>query len=282
MPTERDGADSDSRAVRQTLGVPPGFAGSRPPLRLPGLAFVILAAAVVWAACDGGQASLEVTVEPGRVSCEAFHQFESYRYRTEVVLDLEERDPSMEPSDPYGRDAFKFTQVVEGAVQQGDRIEATLESPELEGPGTSVIVIEDIVWISLAGDWTARPLTEIDAFPIPYLPEDTCNAIAPDIDVSGLTGTPEMVGEIASQKYHFDAFQSDLPDRHPSFTPQSDAARIVNDYEGDIWIADEGSYVSKLDITGMGTYENGRQLTFSIFLELSDINDDSIRVEPPT
>lgn len=254
----------------------------RSSLPVAGLAAVSLAVAV-WIACGGdGQLSFQVTVEPGRVACEPLTQLRSYRYKTEVALDLAERPPEMPPEDPdRGPAPFQFTWAIEAAVQEGDKLQATLSYPGQNQPDLPVTVIDNQAWYLVGERWEIQSLGAGTPFPVPYLPLDTCNAIAPDIDTSQLTGEPDTVGGLPSRRYHFDSLQSELPDRHPSLGPESDAARVVNDFQGDIWIAETGSFITKLDLTGTGTYENGRQLNLEVFLELSDINDEGIKIEPP-
>ena len=237
-----------------------------------------LLAGVVWTAC--GQSS-EPELPPGRVTCDPLTELKSYRYRTGVTLDLAARDPSMEPTDGYDPEAFTLDQVVEGAVEREGKIEATARTTEPAQSETSTIVIEDRAWVSAEGiDWTFIDPTS-GAFPIPYLPVDTCNAVAPDIDVSGETGELETVGDVPSRRYSFDSLSSRLPARHPSFGAQSDAGRLVSEFRGDVWIAEKDRYITKLELEGTGSYENGRQLTMKIFYEVFNQNDGSIRIEAP-
>ena len=246
--------------------------------RLVYLAIASMLAAVVWAACSQSSGP---ELPAGRITCEPLTNLNSYRYRTEVTLDLAERDPSLEPTDPYGAEPFRLTQVVEGVVQQDGKVEATTRTTEPAESETSTIVIEDQAWVKPEGfDWIFIDL-ETSPFPIAYFPLDTCNAVSPDIDVSTKTGQLEDVGDVPSLRYSFDSLSSQLPARHPSFGPQSDAGRLISEFSGDIWIAEKDRYITRLDIEGTGNYENGRPLTLKIFLEVFDQNDNSIRIEAP-
>ena len=248
--------------------------------RLACAIIVSLLAALAAVACNQSSGP---ALPPGRVTCEPLAKLISYRYRAEATLDLAARDPSQEPTDTYPPEPFKFTQAIEGAVLENGRISATELSTGISPAptSTSVIAVDGKVWVNRGGD-TWEPL-DVGPGPPPvsYLPLDTCKAIAPDIDVSGETGEPETVGNVASQKYSFDSLSSDLPDRHPNLGPQSDAARLVTEFRGSIWIAEKDRYVTRLDLEGSGEYSNGRTLTLRISYELVDQNDRSIRIEPP-
>lgn len=229
----------------------------------------------------GGKTFGDVQVPPGGISCDAFALADSYRWNAEVVLDLKPRDPSLPNTDGYGPEGFVATQDLQGAAQAPDRLQATSTSKELNPKGSSFVRIGATLWFQdSTGAWASRTVSDAD-FSIPYIPSDTCSAVQPDISLDGLTGAPEMVGAIASHRYHFDSLKSDLPDRHPSFGPGSDVARVVNVYAGDIWVADDGGYISKMDLGGIGRYENGRELVIRVFYELLGVNDGSVDIQPP-
>lgn len=238
----------------------------------------IAVTALVVAACDGGQSAPDLP--PGRVTCEPLADLDSYRFTAEAVIDLAERDPSAEPTDGYSPDPFKVTTTVEGAVQ-GDRMEAETFSEGLSSVPSRAIVIGDSAWLSTVEDqW--MPVETVPAQQlIGYTPLANCTAIAPDINVRDEVGEPERVGNEDSDRYTFDAFQSDFPDRHPNVGGGSDAARLVNEFHGDIWISQDERYVTKMDLAGSGTYDNGREISFSFSYEVFDQGDSSIQIEPP-
>jgi len=245
------------------------------------LACAIIVSSLAALAAIGCSQSSGPQLAPGRVTCEPLAKLSAYRFRAEVTYDLAARDPSQEPTDPYGPDAFNLTQSVEGAVQKGGRVEATVRATTAPSTPTSWIVAEGRAWVDTGNDvWTPVDVGT-GTPPVAYLPLDTCMAIAPDIDVSGEIGEAEAVGEVASQKYSFDALASDLPDRHPNLGASSDVARLIDEFRGAIWIAEKDRYITKLDLQGSGDYGNGRKLNVKISYEVFDQNQKSIRIEPP-
>lgn len=231
---------------------------------------------------DSGVTFADIVVAEGRVSCEAFLQARSYNFHTEVTIDLADREPGMDDSDGYRASGFLTTSIVDGAFEDGNYEVVISARPTSPAQGETVMVVfGDTLFFVLGGGWQSRPLNELESFPVPYLPADTCRALAPDLFLSDVASVSETVSGISAQKYHFDSLETDIPDRHPSFGPQSDAARFVNVYSGDVWVADEGGYIVKMDLSGTGQYENGRELTIEIAYDLSNINSGSIRIQPP-
>lgn len=247
--------------------------------RRPLLPAAALAAALVLAACSGGESGPELP--PGRVTCQPLAEMDSYRFTAVSVIDLAERDPSAEPTDGYGPEPFKVTTTVEGSVK-GDRMEAETFVEGISSVPSRTIVIGDNAWVSSSeGQWTP-----VDTVPgqqlIAYTPLSTCNAIARDINVSDEVGEPEEVGNEDSDRYTFDALESDFPDRHPNVGGGSDAARLVNEFHGDIWISRDERYITKIDLAGSGNYDNGRGISVSFSYEVFDQGDSSIQIEPPS
>lgn len=243
----------------------------------------IVAAAAIFtyrAVTDDGAPDLsEIRVEPGRVSCDMFQVARGYRYHTVVVLDLKQRPEGVDPGgDPDQATPFMFTQDIVGDVQGTEAIYANVVYPEATQQ-QEFIAIGDTIYRSVEqSPWEPADLGT--DFQVPYVPGAMCNAIAPDLFFGEMEGTPEFVNGISARKYTFEELRSDFPDRHPSFGPSSDAAQYVNVFQGDIWVADVGGYVVKVDLVGIGEYPNGRQLEVDYYYELYDVNA-KIEIKPP-
>ena len=253
------------------------FGGGAVPSHLKILVVIAIFGLALLAACsNGGNPTLNVTVEPGKVTCEPLGLFDSYRFHSIHTLELEELDPSLPESD-YERPGYKMAWDVEGAVEGTDRVEALISYPLADWPNLGVVAIGETYWRNVVNRWTEEsgPQTFL------YEPLSLCSSLAPDLDLNGLTGEPDAVGEVEARRYHFDALPSDFAKRSEYLGPGSDAGSLISDYEVDVWVAEEGSYLVGMDITGVGTYENGRKFSIRFFYEVEDINDKGIQIVPP-
>jgi hypothetical protein len=234
------------------------------------------------AACGGGGSALDdLTWDAGRINCEGFNVMKGYRYTSTVTLDLKERPAEIEASggDTYRPDRFEHTQIMDGEVEPPDAIKVTVSQP-VQDQTVNYVFVDGRVYFAFGGQpWDSKSEAEAKT-PVPYPPVQMCNAIGRDLYLDQLQGTPEEVNGIQATKYHVENLQSEWPDNHPSFTASSDVSRYVSNFTGDIWVADEGHYIVKIDISGAGQYENGRGLEVIYSYELFDVDKD-IDIKPP-
>ena len=236
--------------------------------QLLGLLFLAI---VVWAACTGGGSTNPPTAGPREVTCEPLRDFSRYRYNAIVTLAVDPHD------DPLALNQFVLTMDIDGAIQGDDRRHVVVRYPETTDPDLPIVWIGDKYWDSL-GFWMARDVTPGVA-PIPFLPIDLCTSLAPDIATAGQTPVREKVNGFDTLKYRFDALPSDFSVR--LWTSSSDMGQYIKVYTVDIWIHEKDNWPVRFDLKGSGNYENGQRLRAAVFLELRDINDKSINVEPP-
>lgn len=252
------------------------------PILLAALPLVIVAGVGAGAyfvvASDDDEIDLTNGVElaPGRVSCEVFNVARGYKYTTTVVLNLHDRPPGMEAggTDTYRPEGFTFTSVIDGEVQGTEAVHAHIVYPEQNNQEADYIAMikTDTLYSMLpGGEWTSAKLSE-SQFQIPYIPNVACNALAPDLFLSDIEGTPEEINGIAATRYHFEPLVTDFNGNHPAFGAGSDAGRFVKEFTGDIWIAEDGGYLLKMDLVGLGQYENGRVLEVDFAYEMTDVN----------
>lgn len=227
----------------------------------------------------------DIQVEPGRVSCEMFRVARGYRYQTIIVQDLKERAEGVQPDqDPTQQEGFIFTSDITAAVRTGtdelpEAIDAILVYPEQPLTQRFIQTDEITVYHQVEnGPWEVSELSR--DFVGYYFPRDACDSLAPDLILSDLEGTPEEVNGIAATRYHFDELETGFFARHISFGGASDAGRFVTTMSGDIWVAEVGGYIVKMDMAGTGNYPNGRELEIDYSYELSDVNA-KVAVEPP-
>jgi hypothetical protein len=249
--------------------------------RSPLLLLVVAALAVVAAACgdddDDNAASFS---EGDPVVCDQLAN-DSYRYT--FVYQFTTDSPEPKPTNVVqGPTDAQFTQQITGTVEDNDSFMADI-SNEFGGGPTVYGVVKDNgrSWFERSADqWTEEELPEgRGGTVIPMLPVNLCIAIAPDIDTSA-GGVSEDVGGIDSLRYDVAPLTSDFPDRSQDFGPQSDVAALINDFNGSVWVAESGGYISKMELTGTGTYPDGTVLDIRITYEISDVGSE-IDVDPP-
>lgn len=230
----------------------------------------LLLAMVVWPACNSTD-STPPTTGPRQVTCEPLRQFSKYRYNAIVTLAVDQHD------DPLALSPFVLTLDIDGAIQGDDRRHVIIHYPETSDPDLPIVWIGDRYW-DFMDVWMARDVTP-DVAPIPFLPIDLCTSIAPDIDTTSQTPVREKVNGFDTLKYHFDALPSGFSNR--LWTSSSDMGQFIKTYTVDIWIHEKDNWPVRFDLKGGGNYDNGQALRAAVFLELRDIDDDSINIVPP-
>ena len=142
-----------------------------------------------------------------------------------------------------------------------------------------VSVADNQAFVRLSGVWQKADNTSNRPVPLPYQPDQICKALAPDVDTTKLgAGQPETVNGVSSQRFTLHSSATSFFTNE--FGGQSDIAANVKTLDGTIWVADQGNFMTKLDITGVGQYTNGQPISVKITFELSDLGAD-IKIGPP-
>ncbi len=242
----------------------------------------ILIGAGLFVACSGGDGGLGFTSTPeaGRASCGPFSELKSYRYTSRVRLSTTggESDAVSTPTPP----PLNAIWEIAGSVKTPDRAEAVLHYPADSdlGPGDIPVVIVGNQTYHLTGGvrWSVSD-TNPSAPLIPFLPAILCEGLAPDVAIGGMAAQVETVGDVPADRYHFDSLDTDFSSR--VWGPGSDMGQLVKSYQVDVWLAEEGQWPVRIEMEGRGTYPDGRELTVEVAMEVSDLNDGDIKIEPP-
>ena len=235
------------------------------------IAFTHLAALLAVACASG---SPQVVVPPGQISCEPIENLDSYRYRSTLTLEAPRPDDPALVDDPYP--PFKETRDMDGAVQGRDRRQVLISNPDVPDSDLPIVVIGDTVYEFLAG-WQARPADPIVPA-ISFLPLTICQSLQPEVDLGGISSTPEEVNGIATKRFELQAspeFASRL------WGASSDISVYIPSFDVTIWVTEDGSWPVRAEVRGLGRFENGRELRAEVSWELRDINDKDIKIEPP-
>ena len=249
---------------------------------LAALALVVLAVAV---ACDnGGRGGVAGTPAPGPggglAACEALDGFKRYRYTFSFRLFSPKADTTLDDSkvgdpafaQPPNAPTFDFRQTYEGTTVKPDRFHIVIMT---EGqPDLQSIYIGEQVWTNVGDQWVAAPGPPA----VPFPPAQVCPAVLAAPDFAGIVPEEQELNGITTHHYRFDRVDSDTA--AGLFSSQSDMGRLLNEYEMDIWFAEEG-WPARLEARSEATYPSGRQLSLEVTFEVRDVNAKDIEVEPP-
>lgn len=233
---------------------------------------LLLAGAFVIVACGGGGDSVV-----GDVSCAPLSALRAYRYEAIGITELRasEDPPSVITSGVP--QPFRFVIEVDGEVQAADKISVvTRQGDGVDFQEGRTVVIADTAWVFL-GLWVEKARSP---YAVPYVPLDTCNAIAPDLSLAELPFTSEDVNGIPSRRYQLE-IPNEFFGRHPNFQQSSDAAQLIDTVTVDVSVAEDARYPTRLSVKGSGDYSNGNQILAEVGYEISDVNAPDIEIEPP-
>lgn len=215
------------------------------------------------------------------IACDTFRQ-KSYRYTVEGMLEVTAIEGTPVPSAAPGPNPYTFAESIEGSVEDGANIRVAVSNTD----GINTTNFEGIElddgrgWTNFdGGGWEQQDTTE-RPLPIRYRPAIICEAIAPDLTSSVLAGEPEEVNGVASTRYTLDDVPPAFFARDLDFGAASDLFQYGKTADATVWVADDGDYLTKLDITGYAQYPAGQPMTMRLVFELGEL-DDGIAVDAP-
>jgi hypothetical protein len=230
----------------------------------------------------GGDDDDDVAFTPGTVDCDTLING-SYRYNVSIHYIVDPSPTPLPSGAGPGHPAVDLRQELVGSVEDADSFAAEMTFIDRSVASTTGAMHDDgRGWLQSGGRWTEqvasaeRPVGDL----VPYLPKNFCQALAPDIDTTVSDRESEDVNGIRSQRFNYTDFVTDFPDRTPDFGGGSDVGVLINEFDGSVWVANNGNFISKIDMSGEGTYPDGAVMHFSIAYEISDLGAD-INLEPP-
>jgi hypothetical protein len=145
----------------------------------------------------------------------------------------------------------------------------------------SFIQIGSQSWMKVAGltDWTEEPASDSGFL---FSPMDFCETAEDDLSsaLSGLEGEEETVNGIQAVQYHLD--MADLTLLEDLLGGTEDLGQLPNEFNMDVWLAEDGDWPVRMSLAASGEDDDGQPLSFDIFIEFKDFNDNGIKIEPPT
>ena len=182
--------------------------------------------------------------------------------------------PSSTRTRTFGADPYFHEYVVDASFVAPDRHHFNITDTGNRPFG--VIVIGSQVWWEIDGVWQTRnePLS------VAYQPVGVCEAILSELDLGQAEPQREEIDGLQTIHYSFPKNPS------PSgmakvFGENSDAALLIPAPDVDLWLSDDGQELVRLELGGKGLYSDSRPLIVDLVLDVRDINDESITIEPP-
>jgi len=230
------------------------------------------------AACVGGS-------NDGRgvaVSCDAIEDLQSFRYAITVKLQLPGLQSSSGATTAPALGAFANTLAallsdfsIDGAYVAPDRRQAILE---FQGDEVELREIGDKRWERLGDTWgELEPGSpEIEDLTPSVVCEEVVLDLASSLDRS--SAQKEAVNGVSASRYSLS--EADLAELGELLGGVA-GADLPDDFQVDIWFADEGEWPLKLDVRSQTTDQQGLPGSVQLTMELRDINDGGISIEPP-
>jgi hypothetical protein len=247
------------------------------------LLFVSLAAGLVLlgaaAACGGGSS------ESGRgvgVSCDAMGDLDSFRYAIAVRLDL----PGLHslsgatPAPAFGAFATTLAALlsdfrIEGAYVAPDRRQATLA---FQGDEVELREIGEKRWERLGESWgELEPgAPDIQDLTPQVVCEELVRRLGPSLDGD----KAEAVDLNGAPARRYTLSETDLRELG-NLLGLAAGADLPDSFQVQVWFSAEDEWPLKLDVRSQTTDPKGQTGSVEFSMELRDINNASITIEPP-
>lgn len=242
--------------------------------------FSVAALALTGLAACGGDDGGEVTVD--RLACDRLGTLDSYQYKSKARI-LTEAPEQGTPA-PNAFAPFDLTWEIEAdVVDQGASTHAVVTTTDAGSKlSTDVIATDGKVWWSTdPGLGYVQHAAGSDTL-IPYTPSDACQSLRDFVDLSLMEGSKDEVNGIRSFKYTLEGLDPQFLASHRNFGGTHDGVTLPESYDGAVWVATDGGYASRAELSATGAYPDGGTLTVELTFELSKINDVDTNVIAPS
>jgi hypothetical protein len=230
------------------------------------------------AACSGGSEGNRGVA----VSCDAMDDLDSFRYGISVKMQLPglQSASGATPAPAFGAFATTLAALlsdfqIEGAYVAPDRRQAILE---FQGDEVELRQIGDQSWERLGDAWgELEPGSgEIQDLTPRIVCEELVRNLAPSLDES--SAQPDSVNGVSASRYALT--RADLTELG-NLLGLAAGADLPDEFQVDIWFAEDGKWPVKLDVRSQTTDPQGQLGSVELSMELRDVNDGGISIEPP-
>lgn len=215
-----------------------------------------------------------------QLRCEAPSDVKSFRYVVAMKLDIPELREAQGAGDTgqgfLGAFPGAFTDMeMHGAFVAPDRSEIRMRMGQDE---LVVITIGDRQWTKLpGGNWIESPASgEAE----PFSPATLCEESFSDLELSGLKGKEETINGIKTRRYHLE--RTDLEALARLFGGlEEEVQDLPEQFVTDLWLAKDGNWPVRIEVKASGKDQQGRDFSIEVRMEIKDLNDSGIKIEPP-
>lgn len=240
---------------------------------------VLLLAASLLAACGGGGNG--GSSERGVASCSGIKDLVSYRYNIAIKLQSPafQQTEGATPAPPLTAFAAQLTALlsdfsIDGSHVAPDRTQAILK---FQQDRINIRAIGDKRWVWVGGVFQEQPASEQATL---LTPEVVCSDIVVQISeaLDDIDSDDEAVNGIEAKRYSLS--QADLQSL-PSLLGANGAADLPESFQVDIWLAKDGHWPVRLIVESRDAEQGQAIGSLSVSMEIRDINDPGINIEPP-
>jgi hypothetical protein len=223
------------------------------------------AAADATAAATPGE---EGTTGAAAAPAEAFANLESYRIQMRFTLE-----------GGTGDVGETLAMELEGAFVAPDRSQASVSAHlgDLE-LAEETITVGDQTWVKTGDTW-AEGEAQFDIGDLS--PASLLEDLQPE-QLSILKPTDETVNGVKSLRYSIDRGDIEsLGNLSALFGDGEGLESLPEDFNIDLWLAKDGGWPVRLTMAAQGAIDGGDEINLDFSLDITDVNDPGIAIEPP-
>jgi hypothetical protein len=248
----------------------------RTPVRA--LAVGALSLSILLSACGGGeeQATKEAaaTPTPGgqAIPIASLADLKSFRYSITMHIEI----PGLEDELFPGFAALLSDVEIRGASVAPDKSEMQMTLGE-SGQVMGAVVIGERTWFSSGEEWTETPNRASDVSLLS--PEKVSGSVIDEEAFAGAKPTKEKLNGVDA--LHYTANQSGLGSLRELLGVAEPENDVPVETRMDLWLTEDGGYPVRLMIDARGKDAEGEEVSVQLEMNVTDLNDPGIEIEPP-
>jgi hypothetical protein len=248
----------------------------RTPVRA--LALGALSLSILLSACGGReeQTTTEATETPTSggqaIPIASLAELKSFRYSITMHIEI----PGLEDELFPGFAALLSDVEIRGASAAPDKSEMQMTLGE-SGQVMGAVVIGERTWFSSGEEWTET----LNGAPDVSLlsPEKVSGSVIDEEAFAGAEPTKEKMNGVDA--LHYTANQSGLGSLRELLGVAEPENDVPVETRMDLWLTEDGGYPVRMAIDAGGTDAAGGEVSVQLEMNVTDLNDPGIEIEPP-